>query len=84
MLQEGFAEILFIVFTRFFGQTGVQHDLKTLPKHYPKKVRHKNSQSPLAICRNRQVQSRMSVAELKTLVKRPDVVEVWVLDSEMG
>ena len=27
------------------------------------------------------VQNRMSVAELKTLVKRPDVVEVWVRTS---
>lgn len=29
-----------------------------------------------------QVTNRMSVAELKTLVKRPDVVEVWAVSPE--
>lgn len=37
----------------------------------------------LWICDTWQVQSRMSVAELKTLVKRPDVVEVWVTNLAM-
>lgn len=48
-------------------------------RHWP----GNHTRMDLWICHTWQVQSRMSVAELKTLVKRPDVVEVWVTNLVM-